>query len=280
MRSMKGRVVRALRSLPGHWLCLWPCLLTWACATMEQAERPQSIEERCNGGSASDCEALGHQLKGQFREAAADEAFGLACAQESLSACLAQGRLRIERGDLEGAEPPLRKSYDADQEEGALALADLYEARGDGARASRLRWEALAIDKSTVEFAFGLRIPWNRGVGGAVDVNVQPMALEARRLVLGLNVSFPDRPTLNATVGYQHFVTSWAAPYARALVGSHLGEGRARLNLGAEGGVKLFAGPIGHLGVALGGSVDGSMYTVVELGLDWVLTLYVLAHLK
>ena len=253
---MKGRVVargfRALRSFQGHWLCVWPCLLLLACATLTPAERPASLEERCNGGNASDCEALGHQLQGQFREAAADQAFGQACAQGSLSACLSQGRLRIERGDLEGAEAPLRKSYDADQEEGALALADLYEARGEGAMASRLRWEALAIDKSTVEVAFGLRIPWERGVGGAVDLNVQPMALEARRLVLGLNVSFPERPTLNATVGYQHFVTSWAAPYARALVGSHLGEGRARLNLGAEVGAKLFAGPIGHLGVAMG----------------------------
>ncbi|HEX8706128.1 MAG TPA: hypothetical protein VF815_45255 [Myxococcaceae bacterium] len=247
---------------------------------MPTSERPPTLEESCNGGSASDCEALGHQLKGQFREAAADQAFGVACEQGSLSACLAQGRLRMERGDLEGAEPPLRRSYDADQEEGALALADLYEARGDGAGASRLRWEALAIDKSTVEFAFGFRIPWEGGTGGAVDVNVQPMGLEARRLVLGLNLSFPHRPTLNATVGYQHFVSTWAAPYARALVGSHLGEGRARLNLGAEVGAKLFAGPVGHVGVALGGTHDGSMYTVLEVGLDWVLMLYVLAHLR
>ena len=59
-----------------------------------------------------------------------------------------------------------------------------------------------------------------------------------------------------------------------------MGEGRARLNLGTEVGVKLFAGPIGHLGAALGSSMDGSMYTVVEVGLDWVLTLYILAHLR
>ncbi|MBN1209670.1 MAG: hypothetical protein JXB05_32780 [Myxococcaceae bacterium] len=283
MKSVNGTVAStAFHASPapqGRWLCLWPCLLTLACATMApNAERP-GLEERCNGGSAWACEAWGYQLMEQYQEEAADRAFGLACAQEALLACLTQGKLRMKRGDLEGADPPLRKAYDAGYEEGALALADLYEARGEGASASRLRWEALAIDKSTVEFALGLRIPWQGKTGGALDMNVQPMELEARRLVLGLNLSFPEQLTLNATVGYQHFVTNWAAPYARALVGARVGEQRARLNLGAEVGVKLFAGPIGHLGAAVGSSLDGSMYTVVELGLDWVLTLYVLAHL-
>jgi hypothetical protein len=237
------------------------------------------LEERCNGGSASACEEWGHQLTVDHQEEAADRAFGLACAQGSTSACVNQGKLRMERGNLGDAEPPLRKAYDEDLEEGALALADLHEARGDAAGASRLRWEALAIDKSTVEFALGYRIQWQGGQGGALDVNVQPMGLQARRLILGLNLSFPDEPSLNATVGYQHFVTNWAAPYARALVGSHLDERRNRLNLGAEVGVKLFAGPVGHVGVAVGSSLDGSTYTVVEAGLDWVLALLVLAHM-
>jgi hypothetical protein len=272
-------VFRTPLASQGRWLCLLPCLLTLACAAIAPNTRRPGLEERCNEGSASACESWGSQLKEGAQEEAADRAFGLACAQGSTSACVTQGKLRMERGDLEGAEPPLRRAYDAGEEVGALALADLYEARGDGARASRLRWEALAIDKSTVEFAFGLRIPWEGGLGGAVDMNVQPMALDARRLILGANLSFPDRLTLNATVGYQHFVTGWAAPYTRVLVGSHLGEGRARLNLGAELGVKLFGGPMGHLGAAVGGGLDGSVYTVVELGLDWVLTLYVLAHL-
>lgn len=214
------------------------------------------------------------------REDAADRAFGMACAQKYTSACLKQGKLRLARGNLEGAEPPLRKAYEEGQEEGALALADLYEARGDLPAASRLRWEALAIDKSTVEFAFGLRIPWEGKLGGALDMNVQPMGLGARRLILGANLSFvPDHVTLNATAGYQHFMSNWAAPYARVLVGSELGERSNRPNLGAEVGVKVFGGSMGHLGVAVGGSMDGSMYTVVEGGLDWLLTLMVLAHL-
>jgi hypothetical protein len=33
------------------------------------------------------------------------------------------------------------------------------------------------------------------------------------------------------------------------------------------------------LGAAVGGTLDGSMYTVVEVGLDWVVALTVLAHL-
>ncbi|HYH94463.1 hypothetical protein [Hyalangium sp.] len=268
-----------MKTLLGRWLCLWPCLLAMACVTTASNTRSPGLEERCNEGSASACESWGQQLTGEQQAEAADQAFGLACAQESISACVQQGKLRMERGNLEGAEPPLFKAYDAGQEEGALALADLYEARGDGAGASRLRWEALSIDKSTVEFALGMRIPWGGELGGALDVNVQPMGLGARRLTLGANLSFPKDLTLNATVGYQHFVTSWAAPYARALVGSQLGGRRARLNLGAEVGAKLFADSIGHMGVAVGGSLDGSMYTVVELGLDWVLALVVLAHL-
>lgn len=331
----------------GRWRWLWPCLLTFACATTGNAPRT-SLEERCNGGSAWECEVWGDQLmEGQQpepqqiggpsveapltgsplaegpvamapvtegplaeaplvrappmegppmegppiegspmesplvrgpREEAADRAFGMACAKDSTSACLKQGKLRLRQGNLEGAEPPLRQAYEAGLEEGALALADLYEARGDVTGASRLRWEALAIDKSTVEFALGLRIPWGGKLGGALDMNVQPMGLGARRLILGANLSFPHEVTLNATAGYQHFVSNWAAPYARVLVGSQLGERSDRLNLGAEVGVKVFGGEVGHLGVAVGSSIDGSFYTVVEGGLDWLLTLYVLAH--
>lgn len=273
-------VLRGLLASGGRWLCLWPCLLTVACVTTSSNTRIPTLQEQCEGGSASSCEAWGQQLSVDGRTEDADRAFGLACAMGATSSCLEQGRLRMERGDLEGAEPPLRKAYDEDLEEGALALADLQDARGDAVGASRLRWEALAIDKSTVEVAVGWRILWQGGLGAGLDVNVQPMGLGARRLTLGANLSVGDTtPSLNATVGYQHFVTNWAAPYARVLVGPYLGRQSNPLNLGAEAGVKFFAGPIGHLGVALGTSYDGSTYTVIEGGLDWVLALMVLAHL-
>ncbi|RYZ42920.1 MAG: hypothetical protein EOO71_05790 [Myxococcaceae bacterium] len=242
-------------------------------------ERIPTLEEQCNGGRVYACESWGQQLTVDNRLEEADRAFGLACAMGSTSACLTQGRSRMEQGDLEGAEQPLRKVYDENVEEGALALADVREAQGDVAGASRLRWEALGLDKSTVEFALGWRIPWQGGLGGSLDVNVQPMGLGARRLTLGANISFGDESSLNATVGYQHFLTNWAAPYARVLVGPNLENRGAPLNLGAEVGFKVFAGSIGHFAAGLGTSFDGSTYTVLQLGMDWIVALMVLAHM-
>ncbi|NOK21239.1 hypothetical protein HMI50_29895 [Corallococcus carmarthensis] len=261
-----------------------PCLMTVACATTRsEVTRVPTLEENCNGGSAYACENWGKQLQVDHRMEEADRAFGLACAMGSTSACLTQGKDRLARGDLDGAEPPLRKVYDEDSEEAALALADLQDARGDVAGAAHLRYEALAIDKSTTEFALGWRVPFDGGLGLALDVNVQPMGLKARRLTLGANMGLDaKRVSLNATVGYQHFVTNWFAPYARALVGPYLDAERSRrnpINLGAEVGMKFFAGPLGHLGTGFGTSLDGSTYYFLEAGLDWVLTLVVLAHL-
>ncbi|RKH31312.1 MULTISPECIES: hypothetical protein [Corallococcus] len=276
-------VVSALRgplASPGRWLCLLPCLLTVACVTTGGMEaRVPTLEEQCNGGRVSACEAWGQQLTVDHRLEEADRAFGLACAMGSTSACMTQGKSRMAQGDLEGAEPPLRKVYEENSEEGALALADLREARGDVAGASRLRWEALGLDKSTVEFALGWRIPWQGGLGGSLDVNVQPMGLGARRLTLGANIAFGSESSLNATVGYQHFLTNWAAPYARVLVGPSLDNRRAPLNVGAEVGFKVFAGSIGHLAAGLGTSFDGSTYTVLQVGMDWIVALMVLAHM-
>ncbi|WP_223645040.1 hypothetical protein [Corallococcus sp. EGB] len=261
-----------------------PCLLTVACVTtMNEVTRAPTLQEKCDGGSAWACETWGQELLADHRTEEADRAFGLACSMGSTSACLKQGKDRMTRGDLDGAEQPLRKARDAESEEATLALADLHDARGDAAGAAHYRYEALSIDKSTTEFAFGWRVPFDGGMGLALDVNVQPMGLKARRLVLGLNASAdPKRASLNATVGYQHFVTSWFAPYTRALVGPYLDVANSRrnpINLGAEVGMKFFAGPIGHLGTGFGTSLDGSTYYFLEAGLDWVLTLVVLAHM-
>jgi hypothetical protein len=268
--------------VPARWLCLLPCLLTVACATTHEYTRVPTLEEKCSGGSASACESWARQLTVDQRLEEADRAYALACEFGSTASCLTVGQQRLERGELDAAEKPLRQAYDAETEEGALALADLEAARGDTVTAERLRYEALSIDKSTTEFALGWRIPWNGGMGFALDVNVQPMGLKARRLILGLNLGAePESVSLNATVGYQHFVTSWFAPYARGLVGPRLDSGRGvPINVGAEAGVKVFGGPLGHLGAGLGTSLDGSTYVVMEAGLDWVLTLMVLANLR
>ncbi|CAM4523403.1 hypothetical protein GTZ93_35995 [Corallococcus exiguus] len=263
--------------------CLLPCLLTVACVTTHEATRAPTLEEKCDGGSAWACETWAKQLQVDNRTEEADRALGLACAMGSTSACLSQGKDRLSRGDLDGAESPLRRAYDEESEEATLALADLEDARGDVAGAAHFRYEALSIDKSTTEFAFGWRVPFDGGMGLAIDVNVQPMGLKARRLTLGANISMdPKRVSLNATVGYQHFVTNWFAPYARALVGPYIDDSASRrtpINLGAEVGMKFFAGPLGHLGTGFGTSLDGSTYYFLQAGLDWVLTLVVLAHM-
>lgn len=268
---------------PLRSLLLLPCLLAVACVTTSEVTRAPSLEEKCNAGSAWACETWGQQLLVDHRTEEADRAFGLACAMGSTSACLRQGKDRLARGDLDGAEQPLLKAHDDESEEATLALANLHDAQGDAVGAAHYRYEALSIDKSTTEFAFGWRVPFDGGMGLALDVNVQPMGLKARRLTLGLNVSAdPRRASLNATVGYQHFVTSWFAPYARALVGPYLdvdGSRRMPINLGGEVGMKFFAGPIGHLGTGFGTSLDGSTYYFLQAGLDWVLTLMVLAHM-
>lgn len=267
------------------WLALLPCALS-ACATTAatKAEVPADFASRCDAGESGACTAWGEQLLAEGRREEAAAAYGRACQQEDTTACLTEGRLRMDQGDLDGAEPPLRKSYDANQQEGALALADLQTARGDEAGAERLRQEALSIDKSVVEVVLGYRFGMAGGSGVALDVNVQPMALLARRLNVGVNLvastSYTSRMELNGYAGYQHFVTDWAAPYARLLAGSQFSTRRARFNAGAEAGLKFFAGPFGHLGVGIGTSYAGATYTSLELGVDWIIALMILANLR
>lgn len=266
------------------WGLVLPCVLS-ACATVSSSgvEAPPDFASGCDAGELSACSAWGEQLLGEGRREEAAAAYGRACQRHDTAACLTEGRLRMEHGDLDGAEPPLRKSYEANMQEGAQALAGLYAARGDEAGAERLRYEALSIDKSVVELVMGYRFGMTGGSGLSVDVNVQPMALLARRLNVGVNVAVlrehSSRVELSGYVGYQHFVSDWAAPYARLLAGSQLSSGAARPNLGVEAGLKLFSGPLGHVGFAFGASHVGSTYATVEVGLDWVLALMILAHI-
>jgi hypothetical protein len=273
---------------PLHAVRWWGVVLPWvlsACATSSSSGvgAPPDFASSCDVGELSACSAWGEQLLGEGRREEAAAAYGRACQLNDTTACLTEGRLRMEHGDLDGAEPPLRKSYEANMEEGAQALADLHAARGDDAGAARLRYEALSIDKSVVEFVLAYRIGMRGGSGMAVDVNVQPMALLARRLNVGVNLAVLREPSsrveLNGYVGYQHFVSDWAAPYARLLAGSQLSSGSARPNVGVEAGLKLFSGTLGHVGLAVGTSHVGSTYAAVELGLDWVLALMILAQI-
>ncbi|WP_224371231.1 tetratricopeptide repeat protein [Hyalangium versicolor] len=266
------------------WVVLLPCVLP-ACATLSSSgvETPPDLASRCEAHELSACTAWGDQLLGEGRWEEAAAAYGRACQWNDTTACLTEGRLRMEHGDLDRAEPPLRKSYEANNVEGTQILADLSAARGDEAGAARLRYEALSIDKSVVELVMGYRFGMTGGGGLTVDLNVQPMAMLARRLNVGANVTvstrYSSRVELNGYVGYQHFLSDWAAPYARLLVGSQLSSRTARPNVGAEAGMKFFSGSLAHLGLGVGTSSVGSTYVSVEVGLDWVLALMILAEI-
>ncbi|WP_240359495.1 hypothetical protein [Pyxidicoccus trucidator] len=238
----------------------------------------------CERGVASACGRWGEQLLQQGDHAAADKAFGRACEAGELPACLAQGRLRMGAGDLAGAEPPLARMYEAADEEGTMALADLREARGgegDLEAAARLRREAPALDKPDFEFVFAYRVDAANGLGSDISLNIQPLAFFERRLTFGANVAFSQSGAseLNGFVGYQHFLSSWLAPYARLMLGGAPsaipGQGP---NVGAEVGAKLCLGTLGHLNLAAGTSRASPGYVSMGLGINGILVLLAALH--
>jgi hypothetical protein len=251
-----------------------------ACATT----RGMSPMSACEQGRTSGCGPWGDELLQQGDVAGADRAFGLGCDAGDMAACLALGRLRMEGGNLDGAEPPLLKAYAAADEEGTLALADLREARG-GQRelesAERLRREAPALDKPDFEFVFAYRVDASNGLGNDITLNIQPLALFERRLTFGGNLAFArsGASELNGFLGYQHFVSSWLLSYARLMVGGALdaipGQGP---NVGGELGAKLCLGPLGHLNIAVGSSRASPAYVSMGLGLNGLLVLLAALH--
>ncbi len=251
-----------------------------ACATTGT----MSPRSACEQGRASACGEWGDELLQQEELGAADKAYGMACDAGDLQACIAQGRLRMTFGDLEGAEPPLVRAYEAADEEGALALADLREARGGvGSQedAARLRREAPALDKPDFEFVFAYRVDARNGLGTDISLNIQPLGFLERRLTFGANVAFNSAGPgeLNGFVGYQHFLYSWLAPYARVMLGGALdaapGQGP---NVGGEVGAKLCLGMLGHLNLAAGSSRASPGYVSLGLGLNGLLVLLAALH--
>lgn len=261
---------------------LWPLvlgsLLTFGCATTSVAYHPQ---KDCAAGSASACEDWGDTLVKQGDEQRAEEAYGQACDGGLITSCITQGQLLIQQGELDAAETPLRRAYLDENPRGYEALAELYQARGDTRSleiAQGLRFEAPAIDKPATEVIS--RFSMNeRGKGGSeLIVNIQPMALLSRRLTLGMHVSFGSGE-LNGFVGYQHFVSSWAVPFARVMLGKVLGAPAGEdFNYGGELGVKLCLGPVGHLEFAIGSSRAGPLHMSVGLGLNGIIVLLAAAR--
>lgn len=252
-----------------------------ACATTSGA---MSAGADCERGTAWACARWGEELLQQGDRAGADQAFGRACDAGNASACTEQGRLRMEGGDPAGAEAPLIKAYRDSDEEGALALADLREARGgkrDLESAERLRREAPALDKPDFEFVFAYRADVSNGLGSDIAMNIQPMGFFERRLSFGANVVFTrgGASELNGFIGYQHFVSSWLVPYARVMVGgvpdAVPGQGP---NVGAEMGAKLCLGALGHLNLAAGSSRASPGYLSLGLGLNGIIVLLAALH--
>ncbi|MBJ6763762.1 hypothetical protein JGU66_23570 [Myxococcaceae bacterium JPH2] len=247
-----------------------------ACVTVPRVPPPPpDLQAECDAGRVSSCQSLGGQRMGEGKPEDAADAFAKACNQGDVASCITAGRIRMDHGDLDGAEPPLRQGFDADNEEATLALADLHAARGDAAEAERLRWAALAVEKSLVEAVLGARLGLGGETGMMFDIHVQPMSFLARRINLGLSMSAMThrKSELNSYVGYQHFLTSWAAPYARMFLGAGWHNNTPELNVGGEVGMKLILGEIGHLGVAFGTTSVGGSYFGIQLGLDWKLAL-------
>ncbi len=255
-----------------QWLIavLWGLLV--GCATA----RPVSPSAGCEQGSPHACDEWAGQLREQGERQGADAVYGRACEQGVLSSCLSQGRMRLEDGDLAGAEPPLRQVYEANDEQGALALADLSDARGDLEAAARLRREAPALDKPATEFVFAYRLDLRGRLAPEVSLNIQPLALFERRMSFGANLAFSSRVSpveVNGFVAYQHFESSWLVPYGKLLVG-----GGGGLNLGGEVGTKLCFAGIGHLNVAAGASRASGGYMSLGLGLDGLIVLIAALH--
>ena len=258
-------------------------LLATACATTTEA--PVSPEERlarmrgaCEQGHPSWCDAWGDALLERGDRAGAESAYGRACVGGNPWSCITQGRMLMERGELTAAEAPLRKAQEDELEEAYTALAELHEARGGpGAQATaeRLRWDGLAVDKPVLEVLVGYRSDVSGVPGLEFAFNLQPMLLLSRRLSLGLHgATVQDGAELNGFIAYQHYVSTWVVPYARLLLGSmDPAEGRSRLNYGGEVGVKLTAGPLGHLNFSLGSSRASPFHVSLGVGFNAVFLL-------
>jgi hypothetical protein len=254
--------------VPSPRLLAWALpLLAAACATTSGDLR-SDCEQR---GNTYACSEWGRQLLLQGEKQQAENAFVRSCEGDYLQDCVTQGRLMLERGELAGAEAPLRKGYEAESEEATWALADLYQARagsGDMERAEHLRWQAPAIDKPDRELTFWWRPSPTGEPTYALAYTFQPMVFFSRRMVLGVHVAGNARGSneLNAAIGYQHFLSSEIVPYGTLLLGGAFQQ--RSFNAGAEVGVKLCLGALGHLNAGMGTSVGSPPHISIGLGIN------------
>jgi tetratricopeptide (TPR) repeat protein len=241
-------------------------------------------DETCATGDRWACFHDGQASEKRGDRASAVEAFSAACRLNLLDGCLEEGRLHTALGELDAAEAPLRRVQADDRADAYDALADLYDARANHTTAQQLRRDGLAIEQPDAEFVGTYRIPIAgviayEGPSYAIDLRIHPMAFDSRRLTGGLELVMNPHGVQEvfAAVGLQHFVTDWFILYGEALAG-----GKPHgfpLDVGAEGGVELALGYVGHLDVGFGSTVASPLHFSVGLGLDWIAALDIVAHL-
>lgn len=230
----------------------------------------------CAQGNVGLCryEATQHLSRGERAQAA--EALGRGCEGGLVPDCIEAGELLLADGKLQEAEPPLQRARQEGWGAAYEPLARLHEAKGGEAElaaAHRLRWQARSVDHPDAEVTFWYRWSEGGGVGSVLALNLQPMWAHSRRVSFGVQLALnPGLSELNGFVGYQHFATDWLVPYGNVQLGRGDGAGPF-LNVGAEAGVKLALGPLGHLNLAVGSSRASPFHVSVGLGLDYLLVL-------
>lgn len=233
--------------------------------------------ETCAEGSAWACLQDGRAAQRRGDPLAALDAFTEACDADLLAGCLSAGRLRLAQGDLDGAEPLLRRVQEHDLADGYEALAELYDARSNPALAAQLRWDGLAIEQPAAEFVGSYQLDLSGAAGAlhdafVLDLRIHPMAFHSRRLSIGLEgVLGSNQGEAFVTLGAQHFVTSWLILYGDALIGGKT-EGPP-FDAGARAGVELALGFVGHLDIGVGSTLGSPLHLSFGLGLDWLMAL-------
>jgi hypothetical protein len=233
--------------------------------------------DTCAEGDAWACLHDGRAAQARQDRSAALEAFTAACGADLLVGCLEAGRLRLAQGDLDGAEPLLRRVQESDSADGYDALADLYDARSDHALAARLRWDGLAIEQPPAEFVGSYQVDLSGATTAlreafVLDLRIHPMAFQSRRLSFGFEgVLGHSQGEFFVTAGLQHFVTNWLILYGGALVGGKTYG--PPFDAGVRAGVELAAGFVGHLDIGVGSTLGSPLHLSFGLGLDWMIAL-------
>lgn len=240
-------------------------LMAVACATTG------NLPSACEDGRAWACSEWAPELLRQGERQQAENAFARSCEGGYTEDCVSAGRLMMERGELASAEAPLLSAYELENEEATWALADLYQARGtagDLEQAERLRWEAPAINKPDREVFWEWRPTPSGEASYALAYFFQPMALESRRLSIGLHFTWkgPKAEEFNAAFGYQHYLSSQFVPYTTVLLGGAFQ--KHTFNVGGELGMKWCWGPWGHLRLGVGSSVASPLHASFGIGIN------------